>query len=67
MTRQSRVKITISNGPHCSARTSTSHCKGAIVTGYFESLINDVPGNADSLTSLAGDWDTYGNTAIGEL
>jgi len=37
------------------------------VTGYFESLINDVPGNADSLTSLAGDWDTYGNTAIGEL
>ena len=57
----------MSSGPHCSARTSTSHCKGAIVTGFFESLINDVPGNADSLTSLAGDWDTYGNTAIGEL
>ena len=35
------------------------------MTGYFESLINDVPGNADSLTTLAGDWDTYGNTAIG--
>ena len=37
------------------------------MTGYFESLINDVPGNADSLTSLAAEWDTYGNTAIGEL
>jgi len=35
------------------------------VTGYFESLINDVPGNADSLTSLAAEWDTYGNHCDG--
>ena len=65
MTRQSRASGTISNGPHCSARTSTSHCKEAIVTGHFESLINDVPGNADFLTSLAAEWDTYGNHCDG--
>ena len=35
------------------------------MTGYFESLINDVPGNADSLTSLAAEWDTYGNHCDG--
>lgn len=35
------------------------------MTGYFESLINDVPGNADSLTSLADEWDTYGNRCDG--
>ena len=28
--------------------------------GYFESQINDVPGNADSLATLATNWDTYG-------
>lgn len=35
------------------------------MTGYFESLINDVPGNADSLTSLADEWDTFGNDCDG--
>ena len=35
------------------------------MTGYFESLINDVPGNADFLTSLAAEWDTYGNHCDG--
>jgi len=30
------------------------------VTGYFESLINDVPGNADELATLAIQWDAYG-------
>ena len=35
------------------------------MTGFFESLINDVPGNADSLTSLADEWDTYGNRCDG--
>ena len=35
------------------------------MTGYFESLINDVPGNADSLTSLADEWDTFGNHCDG--
>ena len=35
------------------------------MTGFFESLINDVPGNADSLTSLAAEWDTYGNHCDG--
>ena len=35
------------------------------MTGYFESLINDVPGNADFLTSLAAEWDTYGNRCDG--
>ena len=35
------------------------------MTGHFESLINDVPGNADFLTSLAAEWDTYGNHCDG--
>ena len=35
------------------------------MTGHFESLINDVPGNADFLTSLAAEWDTYGNHSDG--
>ena len=35
------------------------------MTGFFESLINDVPGNADSLTSLAAEWDSYGNHCDG--
>lgn len=35
------------------------------MTGYFESLINDAPGNADFLTSLAAEWDTYGNHCDG--
>ena len=30
------------------------------MTGYFESLINDVPGNADELATLAIQWDAYG-------
>ena len=30
------------------------------MTGYFESLINDVPGNADNLATLAIQWDAYG-------
>ena len=29
------------------------------MTGYFESLINDVPGNADELATLAIQWDAY--------
>ena len=30
------------------------------MTGYCESLINDVPGNADELATLAIQWDAYG-------
>ena len=30
------------------------------MTGFFESLINDVPGNADKLATLAIQWDAYG-------
>ena len=30
------------------------------MTGYFESLINDVPANADELATLAIQWDAYG-------
>ena len=33
--------------------------------GYFESQINDVPGNADSLATLATNWDTYGKDCDG--
>ena len=32
------------------------------MTGYFESLINDVPGNADNLATLAIQWDAYGTS-----
>ena len=33
--------------------------------GYFEPQINDVPGNADSLATLATNWDTYGKDCDG--